>query len=500
MRNLRLSDVLRRIGEIQTSTNIQDWWWIPGSHNIADIITRGASPQYLSQDSDWQKFLVLPVSEWPIKSAKEWAATARENIDNLQKKAFAAALTKAKIGEQEQEPEPTNPRRPPAGSAILDLVDVKRFSILTRLIKTVAWIWRAAKRFLGKNKALSNPKWEAISLTGVITVRERENALRDIFCAAQMGTTFPSTTTDRLVAYKDQDSGLMVCGGRVQSFEEDKLAVPILPADAWVSMLLAREAHKEGHDGVAGTLLKMRRKAWVIKGRRIAQRVVDHCVICKKAKAKKCQQIMSDLPPERTEPAAPFEFTTVDLFGPYHVGDDVKKRVKLKVWGVVFCCMASRAIHTELVNSLSSEGFLMAYQKFTAIRGHPRKIWSDPGTNFIGAKPVLAELYAFLDNLDRTALEENAAKNGTEWTWKIHPADSPHRNGAAEAAVRVVKKALQSLGKESPLSYSEFQTALYIAANLSNECPIEDTKPRRLYSVHYSKYPSAWPSISVRRH
>lgn len=142
----------------------------------------------------------------------------------------------------------------------------------------------------------------------------------------------------------------------MQSFEEDKLAVPILPLDAWVSMLLAREAHKESHDGVAGTLLKMRRKAWVIKGRRIAQRVVDHCVICKKAKAKKCQQIMSDLPPERTEPAAPFEFTTVDLFGPYHVNDDVKNRVNLKVWGVVFCCMASRAIHTELVNTLSSEG------------------------------------------------------------------------------------------------------------------------------------------------
>lgn len=158
-------------------------------------------------------------------------------------------------------------------------------------------------------------------------------------------------------------------------------------------MLLAREAHKESHDGVAGTLLKMRRKAWVIKGRRITQGVVDHCVICKKAKAKKCQQIMSDLPPERTEPAAPFVFTTVDLFGRYHVNNDIKKRVNLKVWGVVFCCMTSRAIHTELVNTLSSEGFLMAFQKFTAVRGHPRKIWSDPGTNFIGAKPVLVELY-----------------------------------------------------------------------------------------------------------
>lgn len=91
----------------------------------------------------------------------------------------------------------------------------------------------------------------------------------------------------------------------------------------------------------------------------------------------------------------------------------------------------------------------MAYQRFTAFRGHPRKIWSDPGTNFIEAKSMLEEMYRFLDSQNKAALEESAANNGTEWMWKIHPADSPHRNGAAEAAVRVVKKVLQTLGRES---------------------------------------------------
>ncbi len=173
---------------------------------------------------------------------------------------------------------------------------------------------------------------------------------------------------------------------------------------------------------------------------------------------------LSDLLPERTAPEASSEFTSVDLFGPYQVRYDIKKRVKLKVCGVVSCCVASRAIHTKLVNTLSTEGCLMAHQRFTAIRRHPRKIWSDPSTNFIGAKPVLEELYRFLDGLNRADLEETAAKNGTEWAWKIHPADAPHRNGAAEAVVHVVKRALQSLGKESSLSYSELQTTLHISS------------------------------------
>ena len=201
------------------------------------------------------------------------------------------------------------------------------------------------------------------------------------------------------------------------------------------------------HEGIAGTLLRMRKKAWVIKGRRIAKQVVDSCVVCRKNRAKQCQQIMSDLPPERTGPALPFEFTTMDLFGPYEVKDEVRKRVKLKVWAVVFCCMASRAIHTDVVSDQSSEGFLLAYQRFSALRGHPRKLWTDPGTTFVGARPALEELHRFLSQLNRSQIEEEAAKHGTEWSWKIHPADSPHRNGAAEAAVKIVKRALNNLGQ-----------------------------------------------------
>lgn len=462
-----------RIGEIQGSTQRQDWWWIPGTLNIADIITRGAGTKDLAEGSPWQQgpeFLSLPANEWPIKSAKDVSATARESVGKMQKKTFTAVLARAQV---KKGPPDLECRRPPAGAAVRNLVDEGRFSNLTHLVKAVAQVWRAAKCFAAQSRILGTPKWEAVSSAGVITATERQDALRDLFLAAQEGVTFPTTTTDRLVVFKEEGTGLLVCGGRVQAFNEDRVSVPLLPYSAWVSTLLVREAHSRGHEGTAATLLKVRKRAWVIKGRRIAQKIIENCVICKKARARRCRQVMGDLPQERTRPAAPFEFTAVDLFGPYLVKDDVKKRVRMKVWGVVFCCMASRAIHTELANTMSTESFLMAYQRFTAIRGHPKKIWSDPGTNFVGAKPVLEELYQFLDGLDRPAVEETSAQNGTSWHWEIQPADSPHRNGSAEAAVRIVKKAFQSLGRESELSYSELQTTLQLAANLSNERPID---------------------------
>lgn len=516
-----------RVGEIQKTTSPDEWWWIQGDLNVADIITRGAAPEDLKEDSVWQNgpdFLKLPVEEWPKKSAKDVATHAREGINKLQRKSFSAALTRAQLKKathnapssgtsspvtvtakggtdaQQSTADGKGPRtqlrRPPAGSAVKELINVRKFSSLTKMTRVIAWVWRAAmkwKELLGKTQSTSKPKWEVLSSEelksrakqAVLTIGEYEDAQRDLFLAAQEGACFQDATLNRLAVYKDTKTGLLVCGGRFQIFDDDKTTVPILPCDAWVSSLLAQEAHNANHEEIAGTLLRMRKKAWVTRGRKLAQKIVDSCVICRKTRAKKCQQIMSDLPSERITPARPFEFTTLDLFGPYEVKDEVKKKTRLKVWGLVFCCMASRALHTDVVSDQSSEGFLLAYKRFTALRGHPKKLWSDPGKNFVGARPALNDLYTFLGQLQSPEVENEVSKHGTEWSWKIHPADSPHRNGAAEAAVRTVKRALHNLGGDGCFTWSEFQTFLYMAANLANERPIDARTQSREDCVEY---------------
>lgn len=119
-------------------------------------------------------------------------------------------------------------------------------------------------------------------------MEEWKDALRDIFLATQEGISLSNTTRDRLVIYEDPSSCLLVCSERAYVFGEDQSGVPVLPCSAWVSTLLARESHREIYRGLAKTLLRMRKKAWVIRGRRIAQKVVDSCVQCRKVKAKKC--------------------------------------------------------------------------------------------------------------------------------------------------------------------------------------------------------------------
>jgi len=71
------------------------------------------------------------------------------------------------------------------------------------------------------------------------------------------------------------------------------------------------------------------------------------------------------LPFNRIKQAGVFEVIGIDLGGPLHLQDNQKS------WFVIFTCAVYRAIHLELVTSLSTEGFLQAFRRFVGRRGRP---------------------------------------------------------------------------------------------------------------------------------
>lgn len=227
------------------------------------------------------------------------------------------------------------------GVNLVCLVDPKQFSTLSKLCGTVAWTRRAAESWLNRELQASGPaKWEAKGPK--LSAEERATAFLDLVLVVQDGMEFHDTTLNCLVVIKDDNTGLLLHGGRVQSWNEDGTAVPLIPFQSWLGTLLAREAHESNHEGVAPTRLHMRRKAWVAQGRRTVKKVIDECPTCKKQRARLYQQVMSDLPQEHTRRANPFEYTTLDPLGPFEVRDAVKKRVKKKVWGVLLYGFQSR--------------------------------------------------------------------------------------------------------------------------------------------------------------
>ena len=55
-------------------------------------------------------------------------------------------------------------------------------------------------------------------------------------------------------------------------------------------------------------------------------------------------------------------------------------------------------MHLEAVPDLTTNSFLACLRRFVARRGEPEVLWSDHGTNFIGANCQLLELYKFLQD------------------------------------------------------------------------------------------------------
>ena len=96
---------------------------------------------------------------------------------------------------------------------------------------------------------------------------------------------------------------------------------------------------------------------------------------------------MPDLPEERVSSTAPFHYTDIGVFGPFYIK---KGRKTLKRYGLIFTCLASRAVHRETLNSTEADSFISALHRFINRRGKVRELRSDQGTNFVGAKNELA--------------------------------------------------------------------------------------------------------------
>ena len=118
---------------------------------------------------------------------------------------------------------------------------------------------------------------------------------------------------------------------------------------------------------------------------------------------------------------SPFSYCAVDYFGPWHVKEG---RRQLKRYGVLFTCLAPRAVHLEVAYSLTADSFINAYRRFVGRRGPVRQLRSDQGTNFVGAKN---ELQQALAKLDQGKIRQELLKRNCDWVaYKVNVPHARH--------------------------------------------------------------------------
>ena len=100
---------------------------------------------------------------------------------------------------------------------------------------------------------------------------------------------------------------------------------------------------------------------------------------------------MADLPTERMAPfTPPFYYTACDYSGPFVV--KVGRNKTAKNYGVIFTCLNTRAVHLEVAVDCFTQEFLEVLWRFLAVRGSPKLIQGDNGTQFVGAERELPDI------------------------------------------------------------------------------------------------------------
>ena len=239
-----------------------------------------------------------------------------------------------------------------------------------------------------------------------------------------------------------------------------------LPPDRF-ARLYAEYIHQRGHHGVSSTVSKIRARFWITNIQRMVRSIKYNCVICKKIDKQLCQQKMGKLPEERLKPSPPWHYTGIDLFGPFKIRDEVKRRTYGKCYGVIFNCMCTRAVHLDLAPDYSTETFLLVLRRFVSLRGYPAKLYSDNGPQLVAADKELKDI---TKNWNWDELLEFGVTEGLQW--EFSPADAPWYNGTSEALIRSVKRSLNIAIGDNIMTFSELQTACFEVGNLINERPI----------------------------
>ena len=448
-----------RISTIHKYSNVEQWHWVGTQQNPADLYSRGVSPRHLYKAEKWLKapeFLLKNEPLWPLsnfnpESVPESAAVIDEEDASKRQGSQSLALTAQISPTMDSEHVPT----------VLVRLTTK-FSALRRAVKSTVWLLRS-KQFLLKrlkdktvpppvNDSIGAKEFDNALLALIRIVQQQEfpslvEALEQFsyheVVNGEAGKT-PKASMLPLIKYCPfVEDGVIRIGGRLQrsKFSKDFKHPIVLPKIHHFTGLIILYHHSEmGHNSTNYVLNYLRSRYHVVgQGRTVKRYIKQMCMVCRYRDASLGSQLMAPLPPARVEAGqGAFNSCGIDYMGPLVVKQG---RSSLKRYCCVFTCLASRATHLEMAYDLSTESFLMALRRFLSTRGHSTKtIYSDNGTNFVGAK---SELQRGIQRLNQSQIKNELSPKGVEW--KHAPPLASHQGGIYEAIIRLVRKAMDSL-------------------------------------------------------
>ena len=420
------------------------WRHVIGVENPADCASRGLLPSELLQHQLWWSgpgWLSLPPQNWPQQTD-----THQESVPDEERELCLHTVVTAK--------EP--------------LIPIDRYSSFTRLKRITAWVLR----FIHNCGSL---KLGQARSGGRLTVLEIDAAEKYWVSHSQeccFADDIATLKSKRDIALSSpllplhpllDSSDIVRVGGRTRNarLPYHTQHQVVLSGKHPLTKLIIRSEHlRLLHAGPTLLGASLSHKFHILGSRKVIRSITRSCVTCRRHSAKPHPPSFGQLPIERITPDSVFSRVGLDYAGPLQIKlGHVRKPTILKAYVCVFVSLTVKAVHLELVSDLTTEAFLAALRRFVARRGMPSLLWSDHGSNFVGAVPELKELSSFLQRqITQGVISDFCSTRNI--VWKFIPEHAPHFGGLWEAAVKSTKYHLKRIVGTVKLTFEELTTIL----------------------------------------
>ncbi|GFX24831.1 integrase catalytic domain-containing protein [Trichonephila clavipes] len=346
--------VANRTSEIMDVLPTKHWRHVPSKETPADIASRGIDPKCLPDCKLWWQgppWLRLETSSCP--KAEYSCDEASDEVKAEQKSVSIFNLYTHT-----------------SNDVIHGLFE--HYSSLTKIIRIFAYCQRFiknCKKIASQGSSISSSHINTTSLTFSETKTSEETIIRWVqgfyfqeeIRSIKKQISLPLKSPLRSLHPFIDEHGLVRVGGRLQNSQlrfNSKHPI-ILPSQHSISELLIKEQHI-AHLHAGPTFV---------------------------TNSKHPPQLMGNLPKHRVTLERPFFSCGIDYAGPVLIKCNKGRGTKsTKGYIALFVCLATKAVHIEAVGDLTTESFIAALRRFSARRGAPCHIYSDNGTNFVGAR------------------------------------------------------------------------------------------------------------------
>ena len=403
-----------------------------GAENPADCASRGVFPTELLEHELWWNgppWLKLDISSWPHQCVPV------EFIEEEERE--VCFMTPVQV----QEP-------------------LNYFSSFTRLQRVTAWVMRFINHC--RQNCVSSP---------ILTVKELSAAEKywiriiqaqftsDIAALKNKCGLSNDSSLLSLHPFIDSD-GLLRVGGRESNsnLSYQRMHLLIIHGKHPITKLIIRSEHlRMLHAGLTLLCSALSNRFHILYMRKTVRSIIRQCI---RQACKPQSQLLGQLPLECVTPGSVFQRVGVDYAGPVKIKYGmVRKPTIVKAYICVFVSLSVKAVHLEAVSDLTSEAFIATLRRFIARRGYPTLIWSDNGTNFVGANREIKEFHEFLKKQQTNGvISEFCSTSNVEW--RFIPEHGPNFGGLWEVAVKSTKTHLRRIVGDVKLSFEEFTTVL----------------------------------------